>query len=100
MVDIGAGEEAFGHGFVASLAEISPAEISTAHMHADVNSAGQSASAAVDGIDVAIDQRIGIAARALDLRPDGADRRAARWRLRRAGYSGSRRRTRSAISSR
>src|SRR5207248_3235006 len=71
MADVGAGEEALCDGFISPATEIASAEVSAAHMDADSDIRGASRERAIDGIDVCLDQAIGIASGALDLSPDG-----------------------------
>ena len=66
MIGAGAREEALGHPLVAALGEIVAPEIAAAHVDADDDVGRAGRDRAVDGIDIALDQRVGIAARARD----------------------------------
>jgi hypothetical protein len=59
MIGVGAGEEALGHRVVPAVGEIVAAKVAAAHVDPITTSSGHARDRAVDGVDVALDQRVG-----------------------------------------
>src|SRR5262249_38537548 len=62
MVRLRARKKALRDPFVTTVRDVTPPEIAAAHMDADHDLAGTPSERGVDGIDVTLDQRIGVAA--------------------------------------
>ena len=71
MVCVRAREEALGDNLVSAFRQIVALEIATAHVDSNTGLGRTRRDAGVEGIDVAVDQRLRIAARARHLRADG-----------------------------